>query len=356
MQKTPYITYKPKKLEKNYKEFENLCKKYLQQYVIAYSVKTNSHPQLLQLLNKLGSNFEVASLKEINLTNISKKPKILNSPCKTQEELQIAIKNKFLINIDSISEINKISKLTKNRPFNIGLRISLNNSKFGFDKSQLNDIISYCKSKNLNIISLHFHSSTQQNIKDFENNIHQIEKITKEIIEKQKDPKGGWVGHFDLKYLNIGGGFPDKTQLQNLGVKLDDYFKIINKYIKKFNYVIILEPGRCLVSDAFELITKVQVIKQKPDATYAILDAGINILPKITLAKYKFSKLEQKPPSKFKPLPKVYTLAGPLLFNSDILGKFHGSLKEGDLLKVENIGAYCYNLGWEISYEKPEVV
>ena len=32
-----------------------------------------------------------------------------------------------------------------------------------------------------------------------------------------------------------------------------------------------------------------------------------------------------------------------------------GKLEEGDLIKVENIGAYCYNLAWEITYKKPKI-
>ena len=51
-----------------------------------------------------------------------------------------------------------------------------------------------------------------------------------------------------------------------------------------------------------------------------------------------------------------YTLAGPLLFNNDLLGRYFGNLKEGDLIKIENVGAYCYNLAWEISYSKPKVL
>jgi diaminopimelate decarboxylase len=49
-------------------------------------------------------------------------------------------------------------------------------------------------------------------------------------------------------------------------------------------------------------------------------------------------------------------LAGPLLFSNDTLGLFQGSLEEGDILKVENVGAYCYSLAWEISYKKPKIV
>lgn len=78
----------------------------------------------------------------------------------------------------------------------------------------------------------------------------------------------------------------------------------------------------------------------------------INLLPRITLSQYKFSKLNPDNNSN----KKEFWLAGPLLFSNDILGKFQGNLQEGDIIKVENVGAYCYNLAWEISYSKPKVI
>jgi len=347
---TPYFIYKPEILEKNYIKFEELAKKYLKKYIIAFSTKTNTSKQVIKTLTKLNSNFEVASLKEIKAT--PNKHKIFNSPCKTEQELQIAIKNKFLINIDSESEIDKIAKILNNQSFNIGLRISTNESKFGFDEKQLEKTIKYAKSKNLNIICIHLHQGTQQTIANFSLNL----KKSAQIIEKlQKEHK------INLKYIDIGGGFPDKIQLKNLNTKLEDYFKEIKNHFEKFNTAIILEPGRNLVADAFELITKVQVIKEKAGKRFAILDAGINLLPRITLSTYKFSKIKQ-PKTNHKPLPtpnakkQEYILAGPLLFSNDTLGKIQENLQEGDLIKIENVGAYCYNLAWTISYDKPKII
>ena len=349
MTQTPYLIYQPKILKKNYKEFENLAKKYIKKYIIAFSVKTNTSKQVINTLTKLNSNFEVASLKEIKAT--PNKHKIFNSPCKTIEELKIAIKNKFLINVDSESEIDKISEILNNQPFNIGLRISTNESKFGFDKKQIEKAIKYAKSKNLNIICFHLHQGTQQTIQNFSLNLKKSAKIIEDLQKKY---------NLNLKYIDIGGSFPDKFQLKNLNIDLEEYFKEIKTNFEKFNTTIILEPGRNLVADVFELITKVRVIKEKAGKKYAILDAGINLLPRITLSTYKFSKISQKKTNhKTLPTPETkkqqYILAGPLLFSNDTLGKIQENLQEGDLIKIKNVGAYCYNLAWTISYNKPKI-
>jgi diaminopimelate decarboxylase len=347
--KTPYFEYKPEILEKNYQEFEALAKKYLKKFVIAYSVKTNTTKQVISTLNKLGSNFEVASLKEIKLT--PDKHKIFNGPAKTMQELKTAIKNKFLINVDSESEIDKIAEITNNQPYHIGIRISLNDSKFGFSEKQLERTIKYAQAENLKIICLQIHAGTQQTIQNFSLNLKKSAKIIRKLQKENK---------LDLKYIDVGGGFPDKFQLKSLGTTLEEYFKEIKNNFQEFNTTMILEPGRNLVADAFELITKVNVIKQKANKNYAILDAGINLLPRITLSSYKFSKIPQ-PKTNHKPLPtenlkkQEYILAGPLLFTNDTMGKIQENLQEGDLIKIENVGAYCQNLAWTISYDKPVI-
>ncbi len=337
------MIYKPKQLKKNFQELENLSKKYLNKYIIAYSVKTNNHKQVIEDLHSWGSNFEVASLKEIELTPI--KAKVFNGACKTEEELSIAIKQKHLINVDSISEIEKISKLVKGKKHNIGLRMSFDDSKFGFNSNEIEDIVQFCSHKNLSVIGIHSHSGTQLGISMFEENIKKIAQIINSLRKK-----------ISLKYIDIGGGFPDKNQLSYNHRTIEDYFKIIKNYLGQYSTTIILEPGRYCVSDAFDLITKVQVIKKKNRKVFAILDAGINILSKITLSRFTFELLNNQSNNISNKGKTEYILSGPLLFGNDTLGKYFGNLKEGDLLKVSNVGAYCYNLAWEISYDKPKII
>ncbi len=348
---TPYLIFKPKILEKNYREFEILCKKYLVDYMIAYSVKTNSFPLALKKLAALGAGFEAASLDEINAVKNFKTLKIFNGPCKTEEELQKAVKENYCINIDSLSEIEKLLKLSI-KPRNIGLRASLQKSKFGFDETSLAEAIEIAEAKNLSIIGLHIHLGTQQTLVEFEKNLSGLYDYLKRFFGKYDEK-------IHLEYIDIGSGFPDNFKLKNLGYSLEEYFKSIAEHFanmqKQHGFKIIVEPGRFLVSDAFDLIAQVNVIKKTFDETYAIINAGINILPKISLSQFKFSKLADKP-EKSSVRKQEYILAGPLLFNNDILGKFHGNLKEGDLIKIENVGAYCYNLAWEISYKKPEII
>ena len=343
IKKTPYILFDKKILEQNYEKLEKACKDHLKDFKIAYSVKTNSYPLLLETLKNLGSGFEIASLQEIKQIPQNIQTIIFNSPAKTDKELKEGIKKNYLINIDSESEIHDIAEITKNKRINAGLRISLKKSKFGFSINKLEETIKLCDSKNIKITSLNFHSGTKQSLEQYKQNLEQI----KNIIEKNSSILK------NLKSINLGGGLPEKAQLKNLNLEIKDYIKTIPQYLDIKRYKIILEIGRYLVADSFSAISKVIRIKESFNENYAILDLGINFLSKITLANYQFEKISNK--ENRSRTKKNWTLTGPLLFNNDILGKIQTDLKERDLIKIKNIGAYCYNLAWTISYEKPKI-
>jgi len=334
--KTPYFLLDEKKLEENLQKFQQLCKKYFASFKISYSVKTNSMIPVLRTLNENDSDFEVASMQEINLVKNFKKFTVFNGPCKTEDEIKQAIKLNYLINADSFQEIEKISKLGGKE---IGIRVCFNDGKFGIHASEIKKAIKFAESLNLKVIALSSHPGTQKTLDAYKNYIENIKKLLQDLNIK-------------LKYLDLGGGFPDNFQLKNLNCSWEDYFKLIST-LTSFE-TLILEPGRCLVSDSIFIIAKVHYIKENQGKKYAILDAGINLLPKIALSSFTFRKINIKKEDSEK--KQEFILAGPLLFSNDLLGKFYGNLKQGDLIQINNVGAYCYNLTWEISYKKPKII
>lgn len=331
--KTPYLKFNSEKLISNYQLFYKICESnFNNNFQICFSTKTNTNPLTIQVLKKLKSGFEVASLKELKFTP-KESFRVMNGPAKTNEELKYALENNVLIFIDSFSELKKIISLNIKNP-KTGIRLGLEKFKFGFSPSQLKEAF-----EKVNPIAIQLHQGTLNKFSEFKKNLKEQYKIISPYLNK-------------IKYLNFGGGFPDNFQLKNLSIKLEDYMKEIKNTFKDFKGKFIFEPGRNLVSDSYTLMTKVITIKEKDNIDYAILDAGINILSKMTLANFKFNKISD---TKIKEKPKTYILAGPLLFNNDLVGKYFGILKEGDIFEVENVGAYCENLGWEIIYDKVKV-
>lgn len=344
--KTPYFVLETKKLEQNYLNFLSLCEKFLGEkgFEIAYSVKTNSHEKVLAELEKLGSGFECSSLREMKLVSKKNKKgfKILNGPAKNESELNYALEKDFMVIADSIKEIQAIetiAKLKKKRA-EVGIRISFEKSKFGIFSENLKKAIENLNLEHVKVVCLHYHQGTQTSLKKYETNLKKLADFLKN-------------NNLKFDYLDLGGGFPDQEYLKSQNTNLEQYFSLIKKYFSNNKARIILEPGRVLVNNAMHLITRVIRIKEEKE-NLVILDAGINYLPKITLSHYIFSKFNSE---KEKNLNKqTYTLAGPLLFSNDILGKFQGNLSEGDLIRVDNVGAYCLALSWDIGYGKPKVI
>jgi diaminopimelate decarboxylase len=353
--KTPYLKFNKEKLIANYELFEKTCEKHFKnKFQICFSMKTNTNPLTIKTLSKTGAGFEIASLREMKLTS-HKAFRVMNGPAKTTEELKQAIKEDVLIFIDSFSEMNKIIELQKKhsniKEHIFGIRLGDDKNKFGFTKNQLKEVMKFAKENELQIKAIQLHQGTLNKFSEFEKNLKDQYKIIKPYLKQ-------------MEFLDFGGGFPDNFQLKNLQLTINDYLSEIKQTFKEFKGIFIFEPGRNLVADAYTLITKVIVIKEKSEPI-AVLDAGINILSKITLAQFKFNKLKPtnlkteistiKTNLVDKEKAKTYTLAGPLLFNNDLIGKWHGKLQEGDCFEVENVGAYCENLSWEIIYNRPEV-
>lgn len=338
--KTPCFILDQEAIKKNILEFKSTCKTL--NYKIFYSVKTNSLDSVLKIMTENNIGLEAASMLELKKALQYTKNIVFNGPCKTTQELKFALKNSILINVDNLSELKLIEKLKsklKLSKIEIGLRLGFN--RFGFDASQLKGAIDKA-SKFAKVKAVSFHPGTQLSLRGYTQKINQFLSIIKRLNDS-------------INIINIGGGFPDRMQMKNTKTKISDYINKLKSLLKQYNIKkrVWFEPGRFLVADAMNLVTKVHYIKQNNNINYAVCDAGINVLSKSCMATHKIIPIKNRTKKKNR---KDYILAGPLLFANDTIGKYHGMLDEGDLIKINNVGAYCYNLAWELSYKKPKVV
>lgn len=338
---TPLFVLDEKVLKQNLAEFGKTARKFFPRLEVCYSVKTNSLPEVIAALN---CGFEVASLKELQLVKFKKNCfKVFNSPCKKESEIEIALRQKAIVIADSFSELERLSKISKKlklKSAEIGLRLNFLSRKFGFSFQQLQFALKKCNALGLNPVMLHSHSGTKQSLQAYSEFLQYCCKA---------------VDLHDWKFLNLGAGFPSFLELELQGQKLSDYFELAKKILgeKLKDRIVVFEPGRILVSDAMFLLAKVCVVKELNGRKIAVLDAGINFLPKLALSYFKFTPLQTR---KNLSSRERTLLVGPLLFNNDILASIPYNLKEGELVLVENAGAYCLNLAWSLSFEKPKVV
>lgn len=343
---TPFFALSLTKLKENEKEFIQTARKFFPKLQVCYSVKTNPNPAVLKNLN---CGFEVASMEELKLVKGRKSFKVFNGCCKTEKEMQEAVRQKAIIIADSFGELEKLIMLKKKlklKSLEIGVRLHFV-SKFGIQSEKIPEFLRRAEQNGLKVVMLHSHPGPKNGLQEYAKFLQNFKTA---------------ASLHDWKFLNLGSGFPSFAKLTEQHLSLNQYFEVAKTELgttlgvgqqtksKKLGTTFIFEPGRILVADSMFLVAKVHYLKELNVEKIAILDAGINVLQKIVLEDFKFSPLVERHGAR-----SSFRLAGPLLFGNDWLGTTSANLKENDFLVVENIGAYCHSLAWEISYKKPKV-
>jgi diaminopimelate decarboxylase len=349
--KTPFYCYSLSQLKSNFYNFNNAFRKI--KPLICFSVKSNANTALLKELKKIGSGADVVSAGELlkaSKAGINSKKIVFSGVGKTSEEIQLAIKKKvLLINIESESEANLINKISKkmSKTTSVGIRLNPNvtgktnkkistgdkDDKFGLS---FNDCINLCKRinsmKNLKLEGLSVHIGSQiTSIEPF----RKVLSVLNKIISKTK---------INFKFIDLGGGMGISYSKREKKLNLDQYAKLVNKFIKNRKVQIIFEPGRSIIANTSILISKVIYIKRSNNKKFIILDAGMNDLMRPALYN---AYHEIIPLKKNKEKIKGYTeFVGPICESSDkfLVQKNISKIYEGDYIAIANVGAYGMSL------------
>lgn len=221
-----------------------------------YAVKCNDDFAVLKLLADLGASFDCASKGEIQKVlnqGVSTSRIIYANPCKQASFLRYAAKhNVSLMTFDNEAELYKVKDLYPSAklvirmlpPTNFKVQCELG-MKFGCLPSQAEHLLVVAKSLDLDVVGVSFHVGSGCE----EANAFGI------AIQQARDvfDKGLQLG-FDMKLLDIGGGFPGQ---ESAPVTFGEIAQVVNmaldKYFPEDSVQIIAEPGRYFVASAFTI-------------------------------------------------------------------------------------------------------
>ena len=347
---TPSYIYSAKLIKEN---FERYSKSLRSKDLTCYAVKANPNIEILKLLNEIGSGFDVVSANEIKRTLLAgaDSSKIVFSGVgKTIEEISFAIDSDILfINIESYSELIKVNDLAIEKKkkvlcsFRLNPDISaktheyistgLKTSKFGISRSEIIRIAKTINNlKGISIRGLSCHIGSQ--ITDPSLNLEVLKKVKACAVELEE------LG-INITHLNLGGG---------LGIRYKDEIELsiegtVNSLIKEIgdDYHLIVEPGRSISGNAGVLISKVELIKETENTSFALLNAGMNdfLRPALYNAWHNITEIE-----KISTEPKEYIVVGPVCESSDVFGeKRNLSIREGSIVAILGTGAYGLTMG-----------
>jgi ornithine decarboxylase len=342
---TPLFVVDHDELRKNYALF----RKHFPRVQIYYAVKVNSDPAIVETFYKLGGSFDVASMQEFHTVhrNIAELPAkqrqdfiwdkiIYANPIKPVETLEELDRYKPLVTYDNHEEVKKIAKHAPHAGLALRLRVPNTgsmvelSSKFGALPGEAVELISYAHQHGLTVEGLSFHVGSQcTNPENYIQAIH----LCAEVFAEAKS-KG-----FQLKLLDIGGGFP--AAYDSSVPKFSDLARKINHELNRLfpkEIEILAEPGRFLVASAGSAVSKIIGKAMRNDKLCYYVDDGVYH----TYSGVIFDHCTYHMKSFKKGSTQLCAVFGPTCDALDTisLAEQLPDLQLGEYLFSENIGAY----------------
>ena len=304
-----------------------------------YAIKANPNEKIVRKLAELGSYFDVASDGEMRfLTAIGIDPErmVYANPVKTPNGLKVAKETGvYKFTFDSESEINKMAKtmpgssvLLRVRVDNPRALVDLN-KKFGAHPDDVLHLLKMAREQGLDVAGLCFHVGSQSS--GAEAHIAAL-KVCRRLFDEAK------AEGFDLRILDIGGGFPIQTITETIDVVAMTGV-IRQELAENFSDIEIwAEPGRFMCGTVANLITSVIGTQQRDGKRWYFLDDGLYGTFSAVIFDHWDFELET-----FKNKEQIpATFAGPSCDSLDIMfhDKLTAPLSIGDLILVPSCGAY----------------
>jgi len=247
---------------------------------VFYAVKANPAPEVLALLAELGSNFDCASIPEIEmaLTAGASADRISfgNTIKKERDVARAAVLGVDLFAVDCEAEVEKIARQAPGAK--VFCRILCDGAgaewplsrKFGCEPEMAADVLRHAARLGLAPYGISFHVGSQQaNLEAWDGALASAAAIFRELADDG----------IQLRMVNLGGGFPtrylkDVPATEAYGRSITD---AVHRHFGNEIPETIIEPGRGMVGNAGIIKSEVVLISKKKasdDVRWVYLDIG----------------------------------------------------------------------------------
>ncbi len=359
---------------------ESMDKYYGGQGLVCYASKAFCCKAMCRIMLEEGLGLDVVSEGELyTALSVGFPPEKLcfHGNNKTDHELSYALENGVgRIIVDNIYELERLNRLAEKtgRTANIMYRIKPGidahthnfimtgqiDSKFGFalETGEAYEAVKKAiECSHINLVGLHCHIGSQ--IFDIDPFVKAAE-VMLTFIAKIKDELG-----FEVKELNLGGGFGIRYTEEDAPVAYDRYMEKVSEKVKevcaeknvKLPFILI-EPGRSIAAPAGVTLYTVGGRKEIPNIrTYVSIDGGMGDNPRYALYQSKYD-VEVANKANL-PKTETVTVAGKCCETGDLIGEGMPiqPVEPGDILAVLATGAYNYSMSSNYNrIPKPPVV
>jgi diaminopimelate decarboxylase len=348
---TPYYYYDTDVLHRTLQTVTEEAAKY--SFHVHYAMKANANKRILSIINSYGLGADCVSGGEVQAAIEAGFPAsrvVFAGVGKADWEINMGLDhNIFCFNVESIPELEVINELAavKGKVARIALRINPNvkadthhyittgkeENKFGIALCDFDKVVDVAlASPHIKLIGIHFHIGSQiLEMNNFAGLCSRVNELQDQLAKR----------NIVLEHVNVGGGLGIDYHHPS-GEPIPDfasYFKTFKSMLKlRDGQTLHFEPGRSVVGQCGNLITKVLYIKEGVNKNFAIVDAGFTelIRPALYQAFHKIENITSEAPVE------KYDVVGPICESSDCFGKdveLNGS-RRGDLLALRSAGAY----------------
>ncbi|MCB8838703.1 ornithine/lysine decarboxylase [Aurantimonas sp. VKM B-3413] len=326
----------------------NAFRKALPDSAIFYAVKANPAPEILKLLAALGSNFDCASVAEIEMAlNAGVTAKRISYGNTIKKERDVARAHQLGVSLFAVDCVEEVEKVARAAPgARVFCRVLTNGEgaewplsrKFGCVPAMAIDVLAHARSLGLVATGVSFHVGSQQtDTNAWDAAIADAKFVFEALAEK------GIV----LTLVNMGGGFPtrylkDVPTAQAYGRAI---FDSLRKHFGNRLPETIIEPGRGMVGDAGVIKTEVVLVSKKSasdENRWVYLDIGkFGGLAETMDEAIRYPIVSHRDGERTEPC----VLAGPTCDSADVMYEkapypLPISLTVGDELLIEGTGAY----------------
>ena len=326
----------------------DMLRRYLPTASVYYAVKANPARDIVVMLAKKGSSFDVASPSEIALcldNGATAERLSFGNTIKKERDIAAAYAAGIrLFAFDSEAELDKLARVAPGARVFCRILVSCEcadwplSRKFGCTPEMAVKLLSRARDFGLDPYGVSFHVGSQQtDLNQWDGAIGAAARMFSLLAQAD----------INLRMVNIGGGFP--AQYRGEVSPIANYAAAVTTALTKHfgNHLpeVIVEPGRSLVGDAGVIQSEVVLISDKGDSDgkrWVYLDVGkFNGLAETMdeSIKYRIETPGRNGPS----APVV--IAGPTCDSADILYERTAyrmplSLAVGDKVEILSTGAY----------------
>lgn len=346
---TPCYVFDEEELKANFLDFSHALREgWSEDSRVAYSVKTNPLPWVVEVARECGCFAEVVSDDEYELALQCGYPCdqiVFNGPIKGKAFFEHALKHGSLVNIDSKREMRWAKELAQTgERVRLGVRANImlerycpgeclsddHHGRFGFsyESGALKEAICDLRAAGVEVVGLHMHVTTRsRSLKVYDVLSSYAARIMQELS-------------LDPVYVDMGGGFFGGGS-KNVGA-YDEYVRVIAGNLSKAcdpnTTKLIVEPGGAVVCTPGYYVGRIIDAKDIMDERYVVSELSrINIDHEMKKTSYDMTIHSASENAIV-----AQTLCGYTCMDSDRLCTLEDQpeLAEGDIVVVNHAGAY----------------